>query len=204
MSGFDVKEYFVPSKKEIPCLHYDIALYCKTLKQTIPFQFPDYLEDFTQKVNSYAKQTKECKPKEFPSAWRTYIIDYRLNILFAALDVTGNIATCFSNYGKYGANTEDYYYGDGSHVGHVFVEQSKKGNAFVYDSDEMVSFLNANGFLPLEELSNASALVFGGSKLVEKRLISQYQTALLMEKFRNENLIDWETLVTSTRKYCRV
>ena len=193
MNKYDIKDYYVPTKQPLPCLYYDLAVYCDTLKKILSMPLPEYLSELSDRLDSYAKQMKKCKPKEFPKAYRIYIMDYRLNLLFAGLDTTGKVATFFSKYGKFGHCITDSYYGDGSKIGDVLPWTS-------YNFPEMMSFLVNYGFLPIEELAAPVALVFDGEELSDWRLLSQYQLCLLMERFSTKNLIDWKARIQDAKE----
>lgn len=179
----------VPLKSDIPCIEYDLSVFCKCLLDIIPAPIPKYLSKYSEKLHYYASRINDLKPSSFPEAYRAYIIDYRLNILFAALDTTGKMSTYFSKYGRFAPTIEDNYYGDGEKIGDALLP------SFTYDANSLKRFLRSYGFLPVEELSMASALVYEEDELVERRLLSQYQTQLLMEKYRRQNLVDWKTLI---------
>lgn len=183
-NDFDIYSYTPHLKQPIPCIHYDLALYCDCLKKAITAPLPPYLIEISDFIDNCAKAIKKCKPSEFPEPYRVYLVDYRLNFLFAAFDSTGEISTFFSKYGKKAHRITDAYYGDGSLIGDVMPGET-------YDLEEMLDFSGRYGFLPVEELAAPSALIYDNDQLVEKRLLSQYQLCLLMEKFSSENLIDW-------------
>ncbi len=193
MKEIDIRDYYLPSKQPLPYFHYDLAVYCDCLKQVIAAPMPPYLQELSDIVDAYAKQIKTCKPKEFPEAYRVYLVDYRLNFLFAAYDTTGSVATCFSKYGKCAHKLTDSYYGDGELIGDVSIMGT-------YNFDEMMSFMYNYGFLPVEELAAPAALVYEQDRLVERRILSQYQLCLLMEKFREENLVDWVRLIQDAQE----
>lgn len=180
----DIFNYELSTKQPLPCFRYDLAVYCDCLKQVISAPLPPYLEELSKQLDAYAKQIKRCLPAMFPEAYRVYLVDYRLNFLFAAYDETGEIATYFSKYGKFGRKLTDAYYGDGALIGDVLLTGE-------YDTEEMIDFMDHYGFLPVEELASPAALVYDREQLVERRILSQYQLCLLMEKFRSKNLIDW-------------
>lgn len=185
--------YTIPLKQELPCLEYDIAVYCDCLKSVISLPFPKYLSNYSECVNYHAKRIKTLKPKVFPDSYRVYIVDYRLNILFATLDLNGKIATYFSKYGKFGHDIEDYYYGDGEYIGDVTLSN------FQHNNQQIKIFSSKYGFLPIEEFSMAAALVYDGAELVERRSLSQFQTILLMEKYKSKNLVDWKAIVSGVK-----
>lgn len=194
MSKIKISDYFLPLKEPLPCFHYDLALYCDCLKQVIAAPMPLYLRELSERVDAYAAQVKKCKPKVFPEPYRVYLVDYRLNFLFAALDETGKIATYFSKYGKSAHKLTDAYYGDGSLIGGFLPGGT-------YDLPEMLNFTLNYGFLPVEELAAPAALVYDNDQLVERRILSQYQLCLLLEKFRSKNLVDWKRLIQDAKDY---
>lgn len=179
----------VPLKSDIPCIEYDFSVFCECLLDIIPVSLPQYLSAYSERIKYYAAHKSEFKPASFSDAYRVYIIDYRLNVLFAAFDTNGKMATYFSKYGKYAHTMEDYYYGDGEKIGDVLIP------SFTYDKKSLAHFQHSYGFLPIEELSMASALVYEGDDLSDRRLLSQYQTQVLIQKYRNQNLVDWKAII---------
>lgn len=192
MPKLDIRDYEIPLKEPFPCFHYDFALYCECLRYVLPMPLPKYLSGISDMLDSYGKQVKKCRPKTFPEGYRVYLVDYRLNILFVALDLSGKIATCFSKYGARGCNLTDYYYGDGEQIGGIFPGEQ-------YDATEMSDFMYQFGFLPVEELASPAALIFEGAEFIERRLLSQYHLCLLMEQFRSKNLIDWKPRIQAAK-----
>ncbi|WP_317397733.1 hypothetical protein [Anaerotruncus colihominis] len=188
MNKYSILDYNLPTKVPCPFLRYDLAVYCQMLKESIALPFPSYLGDLYDRIEAYANQVGQCKPEEFPAAYRTYLIDYRLNILFVALDTTGRIATCFSKYGRFGHSITDDYYGDGSLFGDTLPGQP-------YKAFEMLPFLKHYGFLPVEELASPVAVVYEGEEIADKRFLSQYQLCLLLEQFRSKNLVNWKSRI---------
>ena len=182
-----IPDYDIPLKSEIPCIKYDVSVFCDHLKYVIEIPYPSYLKDFYEVVNHFAGQVKSSKPKSFPNGFRVYIMDYRLNILFATIDLTGKIATFFSKYGYNARLIDDHYYGDGSLIRAMFPVAS-----------ELIAV--KYGFIPAEELARSTILIFKNEILEEKRLISQYQVSLLMEKYRSKNLVDWKELVRQNKE----
>lgn len=178
-----------PTKQPLPCLEYDLAYYCDILLSKFPCKLPKYLSRYEKHLKTRARSLKRITPTEFPDELRVYLIDYRLNPLFAALDSDGKIATAFSKFSCRSSIPEDYYYGDGEFIG---------DSVFPGDPHDVLSlsnFSNRYGFLPIEELSMAAALVFEGSHLDDLRPLSQFQTQVLMHRYRTKNLIDWKTII---------
>lgn len=182
--------YEIPLKQEIPCLEYDIACYCKLLLSNFPCKLPKYLESYGKCLRYHAKRQKSLKPSSFPDNFRVYIIDYRLNVLFAAFDPDGKIATCFSQYPLRSKMPEDYYYGDGEFIGGCLIPGEP------YDPS-MRDFSLKYGFLPIEELAMACTLVFVDDHIDDHRPLSQFQTQVLMHRYRTKNLVDWKAITKS-------
>ncbi|RKJ33394.1 hypothetical protein D7X33_39155 [Butyricicoccus sp. 1XD8-22] len=201
MYQFNIFDVNIPLKQPLPCLHYDFATYCSCLKQIIPAPLPEYLLDLSDVLEDYSKQIKRCRPKSFPKEYRIYLIDYRLNILFAALDSTGNMANSFSRFGKEAYRITDCYYGDGELIGDFHAYKEDGEVKFSYNSSEMLSFVVKYGFLPIEELAAPTAMIFAGEDLLECRSLSQYQLCLLLEQFRSKNLLDWKQLIKDAKSY---
>ena len=186
--------YDVPLKQPLPCLEYDICLYCKLLLEMISVPFPEYLRDYEECLRYHADRLNQVTPSEFSNELRVYIMDYRLNVLFAALDSDGKIATAFSKYPCNSTIPEDYYYGDGEYIGGSLYPGQR------YDTRSMLNFSLKYGFLPIEELSMSTTLVFYGDHLDDRRPLSQFQTQVLMQRYRTKNLVDWNAIVKSISK----
>ncbi len=187
-------DFSIPLKHEINCLNYDIALYCKSLIDCLHDIFPDYLKIYKSKIHSYANNLQEYKPEHFPLGYRVYIIDNRLNIIFAGLDKSGKMSTFFSYYSKYEHNIEDYHFGDGEKL-------EEKINGFTdYNSKGLKQFSESYGFMPIEELSMLNVLICNEDEIKEQRLISTFQTMILLEKYRTKNEIDWKQIINRINK----
>lgn len=178
----------IPLKTDFPCLEYDFLCYCDLMRNLFPFPLPDYLKEYDHFLNQHATAFKSCEIPTFPDGYRTYIIDSRFNILFAALDTTGIIATWFSKYGRRGHLLSDYCYGDGSLCGDAHPTQG-------YYPAEIAYFSKNYGFIPVEEFSMSAAFVLKDKTVEERVFLSQYQTTLLIEKFRSKNVIEWKFLI---------
>lgn len=152
----------------------------------IRFPVPDFLKDFDARISSYAKQIERARPRTFPTEDRIYIIDYRLNILFASPDLTGDMTNFFFAYGQAGHNEQDFYCDSSAFTA------SPPG--ILHDKREMVDFLMDYCFLPIEELFSTVAVIFFEAELAKIKPLSQLQTVILMERYRPENLVNWETL----------
>jgi hypothetical protein len=184
-----VPNYDIPLKDDIPCLEYDFAVFCHMLKENINFPFPSYLEDFSKCVDYYRKRVEQLKPAAFPAGTRVYIIDNRLNFIFASIDSAGTTANFFSQYGKHGRHLEDYTFGDEFHTSHPLVTPMEcNRNAFL-------QIVQTYDTLPIDELNMPSILIYQEDRLEKYRNISIFQACMLMEKFRDQNLVDWDLLV---------
>lgn len=188
------KKLDVPLKKEFPCLQYDFAVYCEVIKSIVNVPFPRYLSKLDELMTYYSNHVEDFKPEVFPDAYRVYIVDYRMNILFAALDTTGKMAAFMVTYLKEFANLEDCYYGDGTLPFDPFLPVN-------YDLHELKKFSDKYEFLPVEELSMPKILIFRDEEMKVKMDASQYQIYLLLEKFKARNLIDWKTMIKDVTEF---
>lgn len=183
----------IPLKQEIPYLKYDFSRYCQQLKEwLIVDELPDYLEQFHQTLNYNLEQTANSKPEEPPTEFRVYIIDSRLNILFANSDATRKISLFYYDYVKHYRNIQDYCFGNGR-SGTIPV------SAIESDAEELTKFKNAYGYLPLEELCTSFLVIFdvdkNGDDHINIKFLTTYQVQLLIEKFRSKNFIDWKKIL---------
>lgn len=196
---YSIENFTPPLKKELPLLHYDIALYCSEFCKAIHNIWPDYLPNFKEQMLSYAAQVKRLKPKisEISPDIRIYFLDNRLSLLFAALDETGKIATFISKfcaqYEKH--NVERYCYGDGNKIGDAYPCKINGNFTFEYNWNELQNFNKTYGFVPVDDFSQPVMLIFQNDSLVEQRLITIKHCALLMEKFHSKNLLDLKAIV---------
>lgn len=180
-----------PTKQPLPCLEYDLAYYSNVLLSKLPCALPEYLSQYEKLLKSNAQHMEELKPTEFPDAIRVYLFDYRLNPLFAALDPDGKIATGFSKFSRQSSIPEDYYYGNGEFIGGDMLPSAP------YDTQSLSRFSGTYGFLPIEELSMSASAIFVGEHLDDLHPLSQFQTQVLMQRYRSKNLIDWKTIIKS-------
>lgn len=115
--------------------------------------------------------------------------------MFAGLDTTGEIATFFSKFSRRGNEIEDWYCGDGEVIGGAVIFDGSNG--FIYDKKSIKKFYNEYKFVPLEELSSAAVAIFDDDGLVEYLMLSQLQTTLLLQRYSNENLVDFKKLYST-------
>lgn len=54
--------------------------------------------------------------------------------------------------------------------------------------------------MPLEELSMLNVLICNEDEIKEQRLISTFQTMILLEKYRTKNEIDWKQIINRINK----
>lgn len=181
--------YDIPFKTEIPCMEYDFAVYCHKLKTMVSIPLPLYMEEFRSFLDYYPKQIKKLKPKTFPVGKRIYIVDNRLNFIFATIDTTGDINKFFRHYGKHGLHMEDYSYGS-EETANTSIDSLRSCN-----KDALMQFKIEYDALPLDELTLPTILILDQDRLEEYRNISFFQSCTLMEKYRSENYIDWHALV---------
>lgn len=204
MNYYSITGFAPPLKQDLPLLRYDISLYCTQLLKETCNIWPTYLENLHDRVMSYSTQMATLRPrkKEISPDIRIYILDHRLNLLFATLDSTGKIATFMSKfcaqYKKYEA--EQYYYGDGMDGQSPLEPQDYVINGEdVYTADPYVlkSFSERYGFVPSELFAAPVLLIFQGASLAEIRRTTVEHCVLLMEKFHSKNLVDLKKIVNS-------
>lgn len=192
---YDIKNYYLPLKTDLPSLHYDIALYCDCILSMHKIPLPKYLKNLSSYMTSYAKQIDEVKPNKFPKGYRIYVIDNRLNVLFIGLDVSGKMADFFSKYAKYCRELEAYCYGDGEIFDAVSIPSME------YNVRIIEAFNRNYGFTPFEELALPSVLIYEDDELVDRLLISQFQASFLIMKFKKRNIINWERRIDDITSY---
>lgn len=190
----DIFEHEIFLKEKSPCFYYDLACYCHYLHEIIRFPVPELLKEFDARLSSYAKQVERARPSAFPNGDRIYIIDYRLNVLFATLDPDGQMTDFFLTYSGHGHDGQDAYCDSRPWTGQPY--------GAPYPKYEMVNFLLEYDFLPVEELFHAVTVIFCGEELQEVIPLSQFQTALLMEKYRDKSLLDWEKIIQKAQHLC--
>ncbi|MFI3230261.1 MAG: hypothetical protein R3Y29_01750 [bacterium] len=181
----------IPLKKEIPYLKYDFSRYCAKLKEGFIVELPEYLRSFNESLNYNISQLSKNIPKEPPSGYRIYIIDYRLNILFATIDPTGKIPTFCLAYSKQYHDITDYLFGNGR-TGKIPISYIE------CDEFQLDKFKNTFGYLPIEELCTNFVAIFDAENLTELRYLTPYQTQFLLEKYKTKNYIDWKQIVKNT------
>lgn len=192
-------DYILPLKTDIPCLEYDLSCHCEILKNLLPDKFPSDLHTFQKYMNYWASRKKELSSGPFPGPYRIYIIDNRLNILFATVTAEGEIPTFFSKYGKFGTQPEaDEYYGDGRAVGDAVIDGNFPETS--YNKHSLSVFAEKYGFIPVEDLAMSTMLIFENEEVTDRRLLTQFQAALLMEKFHAKNLVNWKKLIRNVQE----
>lgn len=196
---FDIEYFAPPLKRELPLLQYDIALYCSQFCEWTDGVWPEYLHDFKEKTLSYSKQLKRLRPrkKDISPDIRIYILDHRLNLLFAALDDTGKMATyisCFcAQYKRH--NIERHYYGDGSKAFDEYPCKIDGQLCFRPDPRQTSAFNNQYGFVPSELFADPVVLFFQEDILTRVDSTTMEHCVLIMEKYHSKNLVDLKTII---------
>lgn len=203
--AYEIENYAPPLKKELPLLQYDIALYCSKFCELTDNVWPDYLVNFREKVTSYSKQLKRLKPlkRDIPPDIRIYILDHRLNLLFAALDDTGRMATYFSQFCvqyKHG-DIEKHYYGDGAKAFDEHPFQQNGELCFRPDPQEIYEFNKLYGFVPSELFAAPTVLFFQGIELCRIDSTTMEHCVLLMEKFHSKNIVDIKSILQDVQLF---
>lgn len=180
--------YDIPFKTEIPCMEYDFAVYCQKLQTMVSIPLPLYMEEFRSFLDYYPKQIKKLKPKTFPIGKRIYIVDNRLNFIFATIDNNGSTNRFFRHYAQHGRHSEDYTFGDENTATTPLDSPGKR------NFNAQLEIRREYDMLPLDELTMPAVLIFDQYSLEMYHPISFFQACSLMEKFRSVNYIDWNAL----------
>lgn len=186
--------YDIPFKEEIPCLEYDFAVFCKKLKNMVAISLPLYMQEFRSFLDYYPKQVKKLKPKSFPTGKRIYIVDNRLNFIFATIDNDGSIDRFFRHYAQHGFHSEDYTFGD-ENTATVPLDSPCERNL-----NALREIKKKYDTLPIDELTLPAILIFDQDSLKMYHSISFFQACSLMEKYRSVNYVDWEALAAQLDK----
>lgn len=184
-------EYSVPFKKgkEIACFNYDYAFYCDMLYQLFPPYCPDFLENYLEHIRFHSKLLNSmCKPL-FPAGYRVYIFDNRCNTLFATIDTTGKICNFFDEYCSLKHHSFSSLYFNN------YPNLSKEFYPSGYNTVNLIRFSRKYNFIPIEELFASFFMFLKEDEMLDFRAISQYQTQILLEKYKKNNYIDWRQLV---------
>ena len=188
MMEYDVSKYYVPLKQPFRTLPYDIAAHCDALLTAYQFTFPPYLRDLSDRMHTYASQVEQVKPKRFPKGYRLYVIDQRLRTSLILHDANGGKVTQFCyEFARYQRPLDEYIFGDGEKL-----EKAFRYDLFAmkYDSVLVDQFISSYGFIPFDEFAMPMLLVFDGPKLDDRRILSSWQALMLLEKYREQNLVD--------------
>lgn len=187
-SLYKIEDYNLPLKQNLPTFHYDLATHCYYFLKIHKKHFPPYLETLHDKMSCYAKERKNVKPPKFDRTIRIYIIDHRLNIPLILIDKTGDLANWSWKFAKYERPFEEYIFGDGD-IFSPFPGQS-------WNEYGLKDFIKNYSFVPIEEFAMPSLVIFRESKLEETRLLSNFQVNFFLMKFKNENIVNWESILS--------
>lgn len=159
----------------LPCLKYDIALYCRELAVALPKDPPEYLLEYAAKLQLHSVKARGYKPAELPDCTRTYIFDSRMRTLFAMLDKTRDDTRMMYDYAQGGFETEDYFFGFG-----IDGEEGPRLERFVREYQ----------FIPNDFLAFNHLALFFEDRFIASAHLSTFQTAILLERYRKKNLVD--------------
>lgn len=179
--------YLPPLKQDFNCLKYDMYLICSQILELLPTNLPEYLSRIEKRIVHFGYLEPKA-PESFPNANRVYIIDNRLNIVFLALDKKGDLSAYFSKLAACCKDITDNVYGDGS------LTDSKFCTGDYYNRKTMKHFCNTYGFLPMEDFARPSIYILNGKNIEYFHFISQYNMALLMMKYHEKNIIQWQNV----------
>lgn len=186
--SYKIEDYNPNLKQKLPTFRYDLATHCYYFLKMHKNHFPPYLQDLYEKMCSYAKERNNVKPDEFDNTIRIYIIDSRLNIPLILLDKTGDIANWSSHFAKYNCPADEYIYG----YGDKFIPFPGE----TWNEDLLNDFIKDYSFVPLDDFAMPKLVIFRKSKVEETRLLSNFQVNFFMMKFKNENLVDWDSIIS--------
>lgn len=178
-----MRDFFdVPLKDgvSLPCLRYDIALYCREMDHVFPKEPPEYLCEYAARLKHHAIRGRDYRPDAFPEATRTYIFDNRMHALFAMLDETRDATRMMYDYAQGGFEIEDYIFGYG-------VEG-------IEESAHLERFVRQYQFVPNDFLAFNHLAFFFEDRFIAAAHLSTAQTVVLLERYREQNLVDLKRL----------
>lgn len=174
-----MRDFFdVPLKEGavLPCLKYDIALYCRELAAALPKEPPEYLLEYAAKLQLHSVKARGYKPAEFPDCTRTYIFDGRMRTLFAMLDKTRDDTRMMYDYAQGSFEPEDYFFGFGT--------------AGIEEGSRLERFVKEYQFIPNDFLAFNHLALFFRDTFIASAHLSAFQTTILLERYREKNLVD--------------
>lgn len=179
-----------PLKESLPWLRYDLAAWCEVLLNDIhPYPFPNSLADLRKDAEAM-RDSQPDLPKETPRL-RVYIIDQRLRVLMALTDTDGETSNTCYRFARYAHRYEDNLLGEGR----VFID------ALDYDAAKIARFVKRYDISPIEYLSVPSLAIMEGAKLSNYHRLGSWQTASLLERYRDQNLVDWAAWSSAVSTY---
>lgn len=183
-------------KKEAPYLKYDMNVCIKSYIKLIGKKdFPPDYKCLYEDLISYSKK-KVKKPKVFTHPYRYYITTNTFYILFIMYEVQSKHGPLLYDFAKsffclsdspYG-NFDDYHYGKMYSSDGINEEYARK-------------FRKENGFFPVDYLAMPQLLFFDNDHLITNRSISSWQLAIILEKYKNQNLVDIKTMSNDYFQY---
>ena len=167
----------------LSCLKYDIALYCQTIEEVLTVVAPEYLKSYTKQIRTLSKKTASYRPTEFPDCTRTYIFDCRLRTLFAMLDVTKLTTSVMYSYGQEAFEPSDYVFGD-----------APPPCGIIDEGESLELFVKDFQFIPNDFFAFNHLAFFYQDRFISMTHLSTYQTAILLDRYKRQNLVDFKRL----------
>ena len=179
------KIFGVPLKNDanLPCLKYDIALYCQVIEEVLPNKAPAYLKNYAKQIRTLSKKVGLYRPAEFPDCTRTYIFDSRLRTLFAMLDTTKVTTAVMYMYGQEAFQPSDYVFGD-----------APPPCGIIDEGENLELFVKDFQFIPNDFFAFNHLAFFDQDRFISMTHLSTYQTAILLDRYRRQNLVNFKRL----------
>lgn len=174
-----MRDFFdVPLKEGavLPCLKYDIALYCREMDKAFPKNPPEYLSIYAANIKLRAVKAMDYRPDSFSEHIRVYIFDSRMRTLFAMLDQAKDDAWMMYDYAQGGFAIEDYFFGFGT--------------AGMEEGQNLERFVMQYQFIPNDFLAFNHLALFFQDTFIASAHLSAFQTTILLERYREKNLVD--------------
>jgi hypothetical protein len=164
---------------------FDQSLYCRYILGSLCGVFPKHLESTYKKIREIAASGSQ--PPGAASAVRVYIFDNRLRPMFAAAFDEPEVPSQINDFVHETRSLEDRPYGTGDKIERrVNIYNDRNYNAFLKRFDRKY------GFVPEDVTAMASFVMVRKDNALLHQLISYWQLAFVLNKFRSYNQIDWD------------
>lgn len=172
-----------PLKCECPSLEFDITSIIKNLflgEEYYPF--PERLQRIENIINFY----NDLNPvaSSFDTAYRIYILDQRLNLIFACFTNQGDIPQFCDLLSRQYASSECYTFSN--------LTPSNKREA-----DYIMRAVKKLEFTPYDSLNSPTLVIsYDANPIYRLFHLTHYQATLITEKFHEYNMVDWDTILS--------